>query len=187
MGLLDKISSILSSKKKDASILVVGLDNSGKSSIINHLKNPDLKAISISPTVGFNAEKFIIKSLSFTAYDMSGQGRYRNLWEHYYREVDAIVFVVDSADKMRFVVSKEELFSMLTHPDLKTKSLPILVFANKTDIKGACSTNEIKKDLELDRISNKTWRIFESNASNGNGIEAGFEWLTDQIKNSASN
>ena len=35
MGLLDKISSILSSKKKDASILVVGLDNSGKSSIIN--------------------------------------------------------------------------------------------------------------------------------------------------------
>lgn len=187
MGLLDKISNLLSSKKKDANILVVGLDNSGKSSIINTLKFPESRTVSVNPTLGFSNEKFTVKSLNFNAYDMSGQGRYRNLWEHYYREADGIVYVIDSSDKMRFVVSKDELFSMLNHPDLKTKSIPILFLANKTDVKGACSTNEIKLELELDRISNKTWRVFESNVTNGSGIEAGFEWLAEQIKNSASN
>ena len=31
--------------------------------------------------------------------DMSGQGHYRDLWEHYYANVDAVIFVVDSSDK----------------------------------------------------------------------------------------
>lgn len=187
MGLLDKISNLLSSKKKEANILLVGLDNSGKSSIINHLKAPDTKSMTINPTVGFSVEKFALKSLNFTAYDMSGQGRYRNLWEHYYRETDGIVFVVDSSDRMRFVVSREELFSMLNHPELKTKNLPILVFANKIDVKSSGTTNEIRSELELEKVRNKSWRIFESNALNGNGIEAGFDWLAEEIKNNSSN
>merc|ERR1712051_690607 len=41
------------------------------------------------------------RNVGFTAFDMSGQGRYRNLWEHYYKECQGIVFVVDSSDKVR--------------------------------------------------------------------------------------
>jgi ADP-ribosylation factor-like protein 6 len=39
--------------------------------------------------------------LSLTVFDMSGAGRYRQLWEHYYREAQAIIFVLDSADRLR--------------------------------------------------------------------------------------
>jgi len=39
--------------------------------------------------------------LNFTVFDMSGAGRYRMLWEHYYREAQAVIFVLDSADKLR--------------------------------------------------------------------------------------
>jgi hypothetical protein len=39
--------------------------------------------------------------LRFTAFDMSGAGRYRVLWEQYYPEAHAVVFVVDAADKLR--------------------------------------------------------------------------------------
>lgn len=39
------------------------------------------------PTVGFSVEEFTKNGLAFTVFDMSGQGRYRNLWEHYYKEV----------------------------------------------------------------------------------------------------
>lgn len=39
--------------------------------------------------------------LTFTVFDMSGAGRYRVLWQHYYREAQAIVFVLDSADRLR--------------------------------------------------------------------------------------
>jgi len=66
-------------------VLVVGLDNSGKTTVMNHFKPPEEKITEIVPTVGFNVEKFTVKNLSFTAFDMSGQGRYRNLWEHYYK------------------------------------------------------------------------------------------------------
>ena len=74
-------------------------------------------------------------SIAFTVYDMSGQGRYRNLWEHYYRfenpsllenlfifflpvlnsTVDAIIFVIDSSDRLRIAVAKDELETMLQH------------------------------------------------------------------------
>ena len=52
---------------------------------------------------------FADRNVGFTAFDMSGQGRYRNLWEHYYKECQGIVFVVDSSDKLRMVVAKDEL------------------------------------------------------------------------------
>ncbi len=47
------------------------------------------------------------------AVDMSGQSKYRNLWSHYYADTDAIVFVIDSTDRLRLAVAKEELRLML--------------------------------------------------------------------------
>ena len=182
MGLLDKLGNLLGGKKKDANILVVGLDNSGKSSIINNLKAPETRLSTIPSTVGFTVEKFTANGLNFNAYDMSGHGRYRNLWEHYYKEVDAIMFVIDSSDRMRLVVAKEELSIMLNHPELKNKNLPILFFSNKIDVKGACSTVEIRNQLELDKIRNKSWHIFASNALNGDGVQTALDWLVPAIK-----
>ncbi len=58
--------------------------------------------------------------MGFTAFDMSGQGRYRNLWEHYYKECQGIVFVVDSSDKLRMVVAKDELDMLLQVSEKKS-------------------------------------------------------------------
>lgn len=41
------------------------------------------------------------QGVSFTAYDMAGIGRYRNLWEHHFKTCNGIVFVIDSSDRMR--------------------------------------------------------------------------------------
>jgi ADP-ribosylation factor family len=85
----------------------------------------------VTPTVGFQVEEFKKGNIHFTAYDMSGQGRYRSLWEHYYADVQAIIYVVDSTDKLRMCVAKEELEQLLHHEDIKRSSAPILFFANK--------------------------------------------------------
>ncbi len=180
MGLLDKLGSLLKSKT-NAQILLVGLDNSGKSTIINNIKPSDAKLSVIPATVGFNTEKIITKNMNLTIFDMSGSNRYRNLWEHYYREVDGIIFVIDVSDKMRVVVAKEEIDLMLNHPELKTRNIPILVFANKIDVKNGSSVGEIKCELELDRVRNKKCEIFGSNAITGDGIDKGFEWLAQMI------
>lgn len=44
---------------------------------------------------------------------MSGQGRYRNLWEQYYPETEAVIFVIDSSEKLRLEVAREELHALL--------------------------------------------------------------------------
>lgn len=182
MGLLDKLETFLGAKRKDFNLLVVGLDNSGKSSIVNALKPPNTKSTNVAPTVGFSEEKINSNSLNFTIFDMSGQSRYRNLWEHYFKDADAIVFVIDSADRMRLVVSREELENLLNHPEIRNKRIPLLIYANKKDVKGAISVGEIRNELELDGIKNRGWRIFGTNALNGDGINEGLEWLSQELK-----
>lgn len=84
-----------------------------------------------TPTIGFQVEEFSKENIHFTMYDMSGQGRYRSLWEQYYADAEAIIFVIDSTDKFRMVVAKEELQNLLEHEDIKKSKPPVLFFANK--------------------------------------------------------
>ena len=58
MGFFDKLVNVLGLKKKECNVLVVGLDNSGKSTLLNHFKPDEAKNANIVPTVGFNVEKF---------------------------------------------------------------------------------------------------------------------------------
>lgn len=58
MGLFDALASMLKIRKEQVSILVVGLNNSGKSTIVNHFKHPDEKSAMSVPTVGFTVERF---------------------------------------------------------------------------------------------------------------------------------
>lgn len=182
MGFFDKLANILGIKKRECNVLVVGLDNSGKSTILNHFKPDDQKHSDIVPTVGFNVERFKNRNVGFTAFDMSGQGRYRNLWEHYYKECQGIVFVVDSSDKLRMVVAKDELDMLLQHPDIRSRKIPILFFANKMDQRESMSSVKVSQTLGLERIMDKPWHICASNAVTGEGLHEGVEWLTGQIK-----
>lgn len=74
-------SSFFNSLSKCPFFEHIGLDNSGKTTIINHLKPKKAQAMEIVPTVGFSVEEFGKNGINFTVFDMSGQGRYRSLWE----------------------------------------------------------------------------------------------------------
>ncbi|XP_057293952.1 ADP-ribosylation factor-like protein 6 [Hydractinia symbiolongicarpus] len=182
MGFLDKLSSIFGVKKREASILCLGLDNSGKTTIINKLKPDKSQTTDIVPTVGFTVEKVQMPGLAFTVFDMSGQGKYRNLWEYYYKDAQAIIFVIDSSDKFRIVVAKEELDTLLSHNDLRGKRIPVLFFANKMDMRDSLTPVQVSNLLKLDEIKDKAWNICASNAITGEGLHTGVEWLTEQLQ-----
>ena len=57
---------------KKSNIIIVGLDNSGKSTLINYLKPQSRKDQEVSATVGFKVETFNKSGLEFTVFDMSG-------------------------------------------------------------------------------------------------------------------
>lgn len=58
MGLFSKLAYFLGVRKKEVNVLVVGLNNSGKSTVVNHFKNEEDKTAEIVPTVGFSVERF---------------------------------------------------------------------------------------------------------------------------------
>ena len=61
------------------------------------------------------------------------------------------------------------------------KDAAFLIFANKQDLNGDVSPNELTKILEIDKIKNRKWFIQGSSAVNGQGIKEGLDWLTNII------
>lgn len=194
MGLWTMLSRAFG-RKKEAKILVVGLDNSGKSTLIHHMKvgnnkrARDKDVFEATPTVGFHVEEFASheNNIKFVVYDMSGQGKYRSLWEHYYTDVQAIIYVFDSTDRLRLCVVKDELETLLEHREIKSKKTPILLFANKMDVAGSISMTECAQELQLHTIKDHPWHISTSNAISGAGVAEGVEWLCESISAAESN
>ncbi|XP_069049901.1 ADP-ribosylation factor-like protein 6 isoform X2 [Lepisosteus oculatus] len=158
MGLFDKLTVWLGLKKRQVNVLCVGLDNSGKSTILNQLKPENAQTQDIVPTIGFSVEK--ISSC---------------------RDAQAIIFVVDSADRLRIVVAKEELEALINHPDVKRKRIPILFYANKMDLQGSLSSVGVSQMMGLSSLTDKPWQICASSAVTGEGLKEGVDWLQDQI------
>ncbi|KAK2516842.1 hypothetical protein Q9233_013605 [Columba guinea] len=98
------------------------------------------------------------------------------------REGQAIIFVIDSSDKLRMVVAKEELNTLLNHPDVKHRRLPILFFANKMDLRDAISSVKVSQLLSLENIKDKPWHICASDALKGEGLQEGVDWLQDHLR-----
>ena len=77
----------------------------------------------------------------------ASQPRFRSMWERYCRGVQAIVFVVDSADMDALEQARKELHALLTKPSLV--GIPLLVLGNKDDLPQSLTTNELIDRLEL--------------------------------------
>lgn len=177
----------MSSSGKKATIVVVGLDNAGKSTIIERLKPQEEQALGgdVAATVGYSMMEGIKRgAITFKIFDMGGAGRYRSLWEEHYKEAEAVLFVVDSSDRLRLVVAKDEMDNMLTSSGLNAR-IPILFYANKKDLPTALSPAEIAAGLGLDNIKDRPWQIVPSNGLTGEGVDMGCDWLVTELQKSS--
>lgn len=86
-------------EKKNARLVLIGLDAAGKSSILYKLKFGE--TVSSLPTIGFNVETVDFKNMKFTIWDIGGQKKIRMMWQHYYDNQSGIIFAIDSSDKDR--------------------------------------------------------------------------------------
>ena len=108
-------------------MIIIGLDNAGKTTILYKLHLGEI--VTTVPTVGFNVESMTYEGLKFQVWDLGGQTGLRPYWRCYYQDTNAVVFVVDSADRERLEFSKQELEIMLQEDELK--GVPVLILANK--------------------------------------------------------
>lgn len=131
--------------------------------------------INTLPTIGFNMETITHNKLKLACWDVGGQEKIRPLWRHYYTGTNALIFVVDSNDRNRVKEAGEELHRIISDKELK--DVTVLVFANKQDLPGAMSANEVSDALELAKLKTHTWHIQGSVATTGEGLDEGLEWL----------
>ncbi|KAH7643190.1 ADP-ribosylation factor-like 5 [Dermatophagoides farinae] len=160
-------------------LVIIGLDNAGKTTILYQFLMEEV--VHTSPTLGSNVEEVVWKNIHFIMWDLGGQDSLRQGWQAYYSNTEFIILVIDSSDHERISISKEELWRMLGHEDLRKAS--VLIYANKQDIKGCMSVAQISKELNLTSIKKHKWQIQPCCAISGEGLYQGLEWIVEQLKN----
>ena len=95
----------------------------------------------IKPTEGFNIKNFAIEGINLAVWDLGGQKVLREYWSNYFERTDAIIYVIDSADKLRLQEAGNELSKLLAEEQLN--KVPVLVFANKQDLIHALGPQEV--------------------------------------------
>ena len=109
-------------------ILLLGLDNAGKTSILLQYKENMFMENSV-PTIGLNIEQVSFRDYSLTFWDVGGQAT--RLWKHYFDSVDGVMFVVDSTDREKLNKARVELVKI--SKDKLLEHLPYIIMFNKTD------------------------------------------------------
>lgn len=127
-GLIGILRNLRKNKKEELRILVLGLDNAGKTTILKSLSNevtpvlysgscPLTQDIStITPTQGFNIKNLTHDKFKLNVWDIGGQKALREYWGNYFTNTDALVYVIDSADTKRVKEAGEELEKLLHVP-----------------------------------------------------------------------
>lgn len=91
------------------SVLLLGLDNAGKTTLLSQIKShflprsdgsraPGPDPAKSVPTVGQNVATIPLSDMHLKIWDVGGQISMRRLWQSYYTSCHAIIFVVDSTD-----------------------------------------------------------------------------------------
>lgn len=104
----------------------------------------------------------------------------RPYWRCYYSNTDAIIYVVDSADRDRIGISKDELLYMLREEELAGAILVVL--ANKQDMEGCMTVAEVHHALGLENLKNRTFQIFKTSATKGEGLDQAMDWLSNTLQ-----
>eukprot|EP01017_Pseudomicrothorax_dubius_P040459 TRINITY_DN6329_c0_g2_i1.p1 TRINITY_DN6329_c0_g2~~TRINITY_DN6329_c0_g2_i1.p1 ORF type:complete len:181 (+),score=35.53 TRINITY_DN6329_c0_g2_i1:124-666(+) len=164
--------------KEEMRILILGLDNAGKTTILYKLRLNEV--VQTVPTIGFNLETVKVDNLVLQVWDLGGQTAIRPYWRSYYPNTNAIIYVIDSVDKERIEISKQELMMILQEEELKRA--PVLILANKQDLPGAMDENQVSDYMNLTSIKERQWAIYKCSALTSFGLKESMEWLVNTIK-----
>ncbi len=153
-------------KNSDRKIVLIGLDNSGKTSIVLSLKGNRnlLSYYSLKPTPGLKVDEIISANVRFHVWELGGQTiyikKYLEDFTQYTENVDKIIFVIDVQDIARYDIALG-YFDDVMERYRKNKTFPeISLFLHKFDPNLEEEKDERYSDKALnEKIVNKVAKI----------------------------
>ncbi|KAK1751717.1 P-loop containing nucleoside triphosphate hydrolase protein [Echria macrotheca] len=198
----------LATSKEEYSVILLGLDNAGKTTFHEQVRalfdpdrpEPKLKTV---PTVGQNVSTITLPDMYLKLWDVGGQMSLRKLWQSYYASCHAIVFIIDSTDigdgsldhddddggqvgNGRLDECRLVLEDVLQNSE--TEGVPLLILANKQDREDCVEVVRIKEGLvkrvfEGDKASSiRDSRVLPVSALTGTGVREAVDWLRSRVK-----
>ncbi|KAG2439682.1 hypothetical protein HYH02_010563 [Chlamydomonas schloesseri] len=174
-------------RKDEFHVLILGLDKAGKTNVLERLKTVFTQSIGLDPgkilpTVGLNVGRIEAHKHNLVFWDLGGQSGLRSIWDKYYSEAHAVVYVVDAANRNRFDESRAALDRVLENRELV--GAPLLIMANKQDLEGAANAQEVGQIFEVERghAQGRQFKVLQVSAYTGQGLKDGVEWLVETIR-----
>ncbi|SCU85071.1 LADA_0D05534g1_1 [Lachancea dasiensis] len=178
-------------RKEQYSILILGLDNAGKTTFLEMLKKEYSKNSKspdrITPTVGQNVATIPVESSVLKFWDVGGQESLRTLWPEYYRQAHGIIFVIDSADRARLEECCTTLRSVVANEDVE--GIPVLMLANKQDRDDRMEVQDIKEVFNkiAEHLGARDSRVLPISALTQDGIKEAAEWILVRLRRNKVN
>ena len=121
-------------------IIISGLDNAGKTSILTALdRKYDFAKdiVHLKPTIRVEYHKMNFLASKLILWDMGGQDQYREIYinyqDIYFDATDLLIYVIDIQDKERFENSLEYLDAILTFFIESEMDVPLIITFHKFD------------------------------------------------------
>ena len=167
--------------KKELKVNMLGLDYSGKTTILYLLKLGE--KVTTIPTIGFNVETVEKEGFDkkMAIWDIGGQKQIRPLWKHYFEKINGLIWVYDISDNETFEESQSELKTILEETSI-SQNIPLLIFANKNDLNKNGNKAEDFINGIKDYLNVRPYYIKECNENDLDSYKEGIDWLFSNLE-----
>lgn len=167
---------------KKGSLLLLGLDNAGKTTLSHKLASGETRPF--PPTDRPRQDSFQLNNIKFQAWDLGGHEAVRHLWEDYIStEVNAVLFLIDASDVERLEEAGYELDALIGEGVIK--GLPVALLFNKCDLDTAASDDVIMEKIDYNHLvavqGADKLRTFRISVLQGEGYPEAFRWIGDNF------
>lgn len=152
-------------------VLVTGPFNAGKSTFVRSLSTHSVSVDRMGTTVALDHGHIEHNDITADVFGTPGQTRFDPILQYIANEAMGVFLIVDSTKPNSLPRAKTML------EKTRAKGLPLIIVANKQDVKNALSTEKIREKMKL----SESIEIVPADALHGGGVLEAFELLIDKI------
>ncbi|QPC70897.1 hypothetical protein HYE68_001649 [Fusarium pseudograminearum] len=183
------LTSLFSNLPSYRRILIAGLHNTGKSTLLQkHLASNVKHVTTFTMFTVCHVDIYRCGNVTFHVMDIgaSRPSGFHTMERAFFNQADAVVWVVDANDCDTHVESREELINKVDHKDGMPKDIPLLILANKRDpnhVGDVQNTRSFFFDQASPALAARPHTVFGTNIHTGEGLSESFKWLSEMVAN----